>query len=503
MIQVLEMNFELLLAQAAVLGMVGMVFAVRWVRWLAIAQQKEYRWDRLVAHIKTPEGTQDVLKLRLLPKDFKRSALKRPKITPRVVVLGLLSGLVALFLIAWLLQFGFGAVMVGLTGWWLLMPLVVMIATLPTTLVSMVLTQHKLQQAKQLIQEGNPIIVGITGSYGKSTTKHLVAAVLGSKYSVFTTPLSHNTRYSVANAIVSGYRRQQVAVLEYAAYTKGEIKELASWFPPQLAVITGLAPQHLELFGSIENIIKAKSELIKALTKPSLVFYNGLDVQTLKICEAGDASHQHEWVNATPIAGADFPKHIGLTDLGCLTFVWRGHTVVTRLVGKHYLAAVQTAIAVGLELGVDERAIVAALTQFQPNETFIDSFKLKSGSLVIDDGRTANPTGFKAALSLLTELAKKRTTILVTAGIVDLGEDSAKVHGQLAQECAGQVDRIYYLGQPGLKEFQKVLGSRVITDQAALKTALTQLTSSEIILLEGKLPLWLLEQMNTLREDAP
>lgn len=491
----LESNLLLMLS-----ALISPLLVVRWLRWLGFVQQKEYRWDRFLVFIKTNEGKAEIFRF-LRPKlsDFSRTGLKRPVPTSRAAVVATMS-LFLLFLVfffSWLVG-GSLLFFVSVVVCYMILPFIVITATLPTAIIAHVLTRQKLRQAQQLLAQHKPYIIGVTGSYGKSTTKHLIAAVMKEKTSVFVTPKSHNTKYSVALAVLNHYQGEKVCVIEYAAYTKGEIKELASWIKPDSAVITGLAPQHLELFGSVEAIVKAKSELIKALPNlDALVLCNGADPGAFQICQAGGAH------NITFFDGEfsqEKLKHVGLTTDGYLTFVWRGHTVITPLVGTHYKTAVLAAITAGVIFDVSEKEIITALSNFQPDETFISSYRLDSGSLVIDDGRTANPIGFKAGLDLIAPYHhKNQTTVLVTAGIVDLGDATSQIHTELASYSQDKIDAVWYLGQPGLAEFKHTFGSKLISDRSVIAKQLHQLGPDVVLLLEGKIPSWLMAEIHKLR----
>lgn len=111
-------------------------------------------------------------------------------------------------------------------------------------------------------------VIGITGSYGKTSTKQLLEHVLKTKYKVFATGQSHNTLFSVASDIIRYLSDEQThAIIEYGAYKRGEIKRLTELIKPQIAVITGISKQHYGLFGSYENLKMAKFELIESLSK--------------------------------------------------------------------------------------------------------------------------------------------------------------------------------------------------------------------------------------------
>lgn len=187
-------------------------FVVRWFRWLAIVQQKEYRFDRLRAFLRSDEGKYELK--RVLPKlsDFSRTGLKRPKPTARVLLVALLSGLTLLsqFSLSISSSITPGEVMPSLLVWgtgivvaYLILPITVIADSIPTMLLSALATWNTLRRAKQKIESGQPKIIGVGGSYGKTSTKHLLHHFLKQKLTVFVTPKSFNNKLSVAQSIIA------------------------------------------------------------------------------------------------------------------------------------------------------------------------------------------------------------------------------------------------------------------------------------------------------------
>src|SRR5258708_10279801 len=244
------------------------IFVVRWLRWLAIVQQKEYRIDRLLSFLKSIEGQRDLS--RIFPKlsDFTRTGLKRPAKTGRMLVVAFISVAIMVGVILLAEQSALTEIEEFIFIWlllYLLLPLWLILASVPTAIISAVITYITLMRAQQFLRQSGAMIIGFGGSYGKTSTKHLVNYILAQKFQVFMTPRSHNTKYSVARSICQSLRKQHIALIEYGAYTKGEIAYLTKWFPPQMAVETGFTLQHLGLFGNVENSVSAEAELVAAL----------------------------------------------------------------------------------------------------------------------------------------------------------------------------------------------------------------------------------------------
>ncbi len=462
-------------------------FLIRWLRWLAIVQQKEYRWDRLNIFIKTPEGKKALTQILPDFKSFTLSRLKRPVRTMRITVVALIS---LGFSLAWLIclfSISFSFFLLGLVFWLIAIPVVVYISLIPTQLVFWLISKYYQQQARNKISQAEPTVIGITGSYGKTTTKVILAQVIKQNFSVFATKKSFNTRYSFPKDIYQRYQGEEMAVLEYAAYQPGEISYLANLIPPQFSVITGLADQHLALFKSRENIVRAKSELVAAQDLSQPVFVNGADKGAVTIAQAGGAK---EIIDYSGEEAQVRVSEIKLNQKGQLSFVWNEQKIQTKLVGTHYLQAIRAAIAVGQYLGMSQSKIVRGLSQFEPPDYFIRSCLTGQGFTAIDDGRTTNPVGFKAAIELTKQLKEKYDWVgLMSSGIVDLGSKSAVTHQQLAEQAQNVFDEVWYVGKSGLNQFEEQFKDQLYTRENQIRNRIDQVDKNGILLIEGRIPL--------------
>ncbi|NCO12024.1 MAG: hypothetical protein COZ34_01265 [Candidatus Pacebacteria bacterium CG_4_10_14_3_um_filter_34_15] len=483
-------------------------FFIRALRWLAVVQQKEYRIDRLILFIKSDEGKKELFRIFPQKKDFSRTGLKRPKITSRILIVTIIFIILFSFLVTCLVvkSFVFGSlvfilyILLGLLIYLIITPILVMISILPTTLIALFRVWLELLSAKAKVKKIKPNIIGITGSYGKTSTKLLLATVLEKKYNVFKTPKSFNTKFSVAQSINKGFKNQEIMILEYGAYKKGEIKTLASWFKPNMAIITGLAKQHLGLFGNIEAIIEAKSELVKSLASGSVVIWNGNDKGAKRICEKGISEDSISKGNLEILEAKIDNKNsvtmkAHLNKVGKLQFVFAGQQVNTNLLGMHYLEIIVMVILVAKKLEVSDKDIVEAISKFVPDDKFIYSYSTKTGSLIIDDGGSSNLNGFVAAINLAAHI-KHPKKVLITSGIVDLGNESNSIHTELAKKAFEIFDTVFYVGESGIKQFQSVFKDRLFSaesasDQTRIINFLLNLTYYEMILIEGRIPGWI------------
>ncbi len=490
---------------ASVLFLVLLVAGmIRWLRWLGVLQQKEYRIDRLWLFLSSGEGVKELLRVVPLPSDFTRTGLKRPKLTSRIIAVLVVSfgTSIGLYLILWYLLsiidipvhgYLVPSISAGLIV--LFLPLIVLLSALPTAVISQVMTRMYLQRAAALLAKHSPTVVGITGSYGKTSTRQLLTHCIGQCQSVFSPPHSYNTKLGIANSILAGYHGQSIVLLEFGAYAPGEIKALAEYFPPDMVMLTGFSPQHVGLFGSEDAIAVAKAELVQAAPQGALVFYNADDKGVQRILDAAgrtdiktvpyERTHHGEWL---------YPH---LTEQATAEFEWMGERVTTRIVGMHYLSNLSGAVTVARQLGCVGEKIIESIREYKPSEHVIKLYTTKNDVTILDDGDTANPQGFLAALDVLAALPQKPKVVL-TPGIIDLSTSSDQIHTQIARKAAPFVNQVLYVGESGQAAFKSIFGELCLTSVPEIQQAIRNLPSGSVLCIEGRLPSWVTKEIDTL-----
>ncbi|HLZ70721.1 MAG TPA: UDP-N-acetylmuramoyl-tripeptide--D-alanyl-D-alanine ligase [Dehalococcoidia bacterium] len=310
------------------------------------------------------------------------------------------------------------------------------------------------EEARARLRAVNPRIVAITGSYGKTTTKELVATVLESRYRVLKTPRSFNTPLGITRTINDDLRDDhEVFVVEMGAYEPGNIRDLCRFVgPPEVSAITGINEQHLERMGSIENTIKTKYEIVEETRPGGTAVFN--------IDNAYCAALANKTVHVTVVrAGAEThqpPSDLRVSNVALTPKLMRfdvtdgeqSVTVRTRLLGRHLIPNLLIALAIGRAFGVELKSAAARLATAQPVEHRL-VVKESDGLTVIDDAYSANVNGAHAALELLAELPAERR-FLVTPGIVELGPVEAERNREFGAHAAKVCDVILVVGQaPG------------------------------------------------------
>jgi UDP-N-acetylmuramoyl-tripeptide--D-alanyl-D-alanine ligase len=353
-------------------------------------------------------------------------------------------------------------------------------------------------RARHRLEAVSPLVIGIAGSYGKTTTKCAVAAALSGKFKVLASPESYNTLLGVTRTINEHLNDDiDVFVVEMGARQPGDINEICALVRPTVGIITRLGPQHLEYFRTEEAIVRTKTELLRALPSDGLAV---VDADGLT-----DFSRNDEWsvrtlrLSTQPEVSPDVL--VGQFDLDAsgtaFTVARKGGDVVlghTRLLGRYAAINCGLAVAVSLELGVEVGAIQEGLELMTPVPHRLDIVRNDS-VVVIDDAYSSNPAGFEAALEVLDSFAGRH--ILVTPGMVELGAASVPAHEAVAEIAARVCDVIVLVGQTLPEEFARTLRDAGFpVDALKLVESLTHATDflaslirpGDVVLFENDLP---------------
>lgn len=358
-----------------------------------------------------------------------------------------------------------------------------------------------MDEAKARWAEVAPYTIGITGSYGKTSMKHACGHLLQNCLgTTFWPDAGINTIMGHTREIRTRLRNGTAyAVMEMGAYGRGSIRRLCDFTPPQAAVVTAVGTCHLERFGDRETIYQAKSELAQALPKDGLLVCNGdndgarrmagefpakrtllygLDPTKGKLdCRASD------WVLSE--AGTRFQLH------------WEGESYRAEipLLGVIHLSNCLGAFTLACALGASPDYAIAAMRHLKPVKNRLQPEKV-DGSLFLHDAYNSNPQGFGAALDVMEALPAKRR-ILVTPGMIELGEEQADDNRRLAQRAAGICDIVLPVGPTNrlalLKGFEEGgLAQDKIVSCDSRDEALVRIREmrqpGDVILIENDLP---------------
>ncbi len=358
------------------------------------------------------------------------------------------------------------------------------------------------QQAVDRLNQVSPTVVAVTGSYGKTSVKHMMGHVLGLNAKAVVTPGSVNTDMGVARILREDLRDDtEFFVTEMGAYGVGSIARLCRFTPPHIGIITAIGPAHLERFGSLENTAKAKFELAAAvLEKPE-----GRMILHENVMQYGNAfDFIAENSDRLVIVGEGPASHVRIdsrlqTKEGMeIQVAWSGATYSLRapLYGFHHGDNMATAFAVAVTCGIDPDKVVTALRSAPQIKHRLEVKKQPGSATYIDDAFNSNPKGFVAALELMALLAEgEGRAVLVTPGVVELGDEHDIVHAELGHEAAKNADVVLVVNPSRIPSFRQAIDAVGETEVHEFETfaeasdwLVANTIGGDVVLLENDLP---------------
>ena len=360
------------------------------------------------------------------------------------------------------------------------------------------------QRARRKLDEISPLTIGITGSFGKTTTKACVAAVAELRGPAYATPASFNSYLGVVRAINEGLStKHRTFIAEMGAYRRGDVAELCDLVHPRIGVLTAIGPAHLERFGSLDEIEQAKGELAEALPEDGVFVTNADDERCMRA--AGRTSARVVLFSSAGAADAELTAgEIAMAE-GTTRFVLRRRTregveetvVRTRLLGRHNVSNLLAAAAVGVSMELPLDAIGRALAQVSPPaHRLAPILNRQAGIVVIDDAYNSNPVGAAAALEVLASHEAERR-LLVTPGMVELGERELEENELFGKQAAAVCDLVVLVGEERSRPILAGLAAasfpddriHVVANTSEAQALLAKTTRrGDVVLFENDLP---------------
>ncbi|MCM1337996.1 MAG: UDP-N-acetylmuramoyl-tripeptide--D-alanyl-D-alanine ligase [Candidatus Amulumruptor caecigallinarius] len=293
-------------------------------------------------------------------------------------------------------------------------------------------------------------VVGITGSYGKTSTKHFLTRILAEKYDTLMTPGSYNTTLGVVRTIRELMKPYtEVFVCEMGAKQPGDIAEICDLVHPSVGIVTAVGEQHLESFGSIDNVQRTKFELVDALPADGLAVVNN-DFE--KCAERPVSNTECIRYGITAPHGARFTaKDIRYSPRGTEFTVVDTQTglelpLSTALVGECNISDLLAAVIVALRLGVEPQKIAYAVSHIEPVEHRLQVKHTPGGITIIDDAYNSNPAGSRMAMEVLRQMTGGRR-IVITPGMIELGDKQEELNERLGVHIATAADVAIIVGR--------------------------------------------------------
>lgn len=377
-------------------------------------------------------------------------------------------------------------------------PLLLVAADVLLAPVQSTINRAYLRTARSKLDSIDPIVIGVTGSFGKTSTKFAIVSLLAPAGAALATPSSFNTPLGVCRTINERLSPQdRFFVVEMGAYRRGEIADLARFVRPRVGVLTAIGPAHLERFGSLEAIGATKYELIESLPDDGLAVMNSDD---LAVRELADATTRLEVVRygVDPSGKPDVTaSNVEVTRDGTTLTVHAdgdGLRVRTRLLGSHSVLHVLAAVAVATKAaGATLASLEEPIVSLYAVEHRLQLIEGAGGVTVIDDAFNSNPEGARSALDVLAAMPARRR-VIVTPGMIELGGLQYEANRRFGEHAARVADTLIVVAPVNRRAI--IAGAEhssvevIVVDTLAEATERLKglLATGDVVLFENDLP---------------
>lgn len=323
--------------------------------------------------------------------------------------------------------------------------ILIIIIYILTPIEKIIYTIYKNKALKKLAKMGNIIVIGITGSFGKTSTKMILNDILSIKYKGFATAASFNTPKGILKTINENDTIfNDYFIAEMGARKKGEIKELCKLVHPQYGIITSIGPAHLETFKNIENITNTKFELLENLRDNGLIILNKDNEYERDYKAHKKVKKLWFGINNKADAYADNIKFSSKGTTFDLYLRKQKINVSTILLGKENVYNILAASLLGYEMGLSLDQIKLGIKNIKPIPHRLE-IKKNGTTTIIDDSYNSNPIGAENALSVLKLMSGKK--VIITPGMVEMGKKEQELNYEFGEKMANICDKFYLIGK--------------------------------------------------------
>ena len=330
-------------------------------------------------------------------------------------------------------------------------------------LEKIILSTHVSRARKKLKKCDKLIKIGITGSFGKTSTKYILNTILSVKYKVCMSPHSFNTLPGLSK-VVNNYLNldDEILIAEMGARNVGDIKQLCDLICPKYGIITGVGTQHLESFKTEENILKTKFELIESLPKDGIAIFNGFDSGAKKLYDRCDFVTKklvgnNEIVNATNIT---YDENGTTFDLIIKNKVYE--KVKTTLIGEHNVENIVLCVELAKDLGVTDKEILTGISMLKPIPHRLELIKTGK-NLILDDAYNASVNGTIVALNVLSKMPGRK--VVITPGIIELGTQASVENENFGKRIAKVADIVVIVNKLNFDAIKKGLDEEKFNEE--------------------------------------
>jgi len=375
-------------------------------------------------------------------------------------------------------------------------------------------------EAVEKLRKVNPFVIAITGSYGKTTTKDFVTHFLSQKYKTQKTEKSENTFFGVVRTINNKLTNDtRYFVCEIGAYKKGEIKELAEVVKPKMAIITGIEPQHVDLFGSMNNLKDAKFEIVDSLKNEGFAIFNLSDIEVFAMHEKAKKLYPETKTFGYKVYMKNSREKIKDENCRIVSIVEKqslnevqfsvlengkqvNNKFTVKTTGVHFIENISCAILISRILGLSWVEIEKAMSSLITPEGTMSLIKTVTGAIIVNDSYNSSQKSFTAALDYLS-FFKNKKKVVISSGIIELGEFSQKIHEDLGVKMSELIDKVIVTNKDnalyilnGMADKSKIKYEANL--QILKKMFLKSIDDSDVILLEGRQPSAIMDVVKSL-----
>lgn len=450
-----------------------LVVLIKSLNFIYIFQIKEYRFDRFFSHL-SEEGILSVFYLR--PLTFPAKTIRNFLLT-----IFLFVSLICLFFLPNLIQ------LILLIFFPFISFIIISFFVLITAIPVYFYRRHIINKAGNLVKKSSAVFIGITGSYGKTSTKEFLYQILSSKFQVAKTEENMNTDIGVALSIIKNLKKDtRFFITEIGAYRIGEIKKVCDFIHPKYAILTSIGNQHINLFGSRKNLIQAKFELINSIPSDGRAFINSDWPEYTEIIKNVDC----------PITSFSFKQKADLyienwsvdKNLIKATIKYKSLNPIqlsSGLVSISQFVNLLPCIGLGLDLGVSMEMIKQNIEKIKPLAKRLNLLKGVNQSIILDDSYNSNLNGFLASIETAIIMNKKKA-VMISKGIIELGQEKLQAYRHILK-CLEKTDMNLFTTDKLFKDLDKK--NQVIllsNEEELLKKILKIIDKETLIIVEGK-----------------
>lgn len=372
----------------------------------------------------------------------------------------------------------------------------VSVAVLLTRPLAYAMRNRMIKKAKMLIKQRPDIVsVGISGSYGKTSTKEFLFQLLSTKYKVAKTDANKNTDVGVAQSILRNIKPDtKYFIAEVGAYRQGEVAKATKVFMPQNAIITAFGNQHFDLYGSRENLIKAEGEILEYLPSSGTAYINGgilSFAHTAKRTKARVVSFSTTSSQAD-ICATDIRLNPQQKLIAQITYTApdgrrdkHSFEIITDLIGAHNIANILPCIAFCMDQGMKESEIISGVRQLSQIANKLSVHKGIKGSKILNDSGNSSVDGFIAAINTVVD-QNFRKNIIISKGIIELGKEKDSSYKKILSTIANRPIQLYTTDILFKKYDITNQVQYLPTEKVILDLIVKNIDASTLLLVEGK-----------------